>query len=261
MQEFTNELKRQGLIKKYGPETKTLFLTNVNRELAAINAADVELFAYEVDAKIRNMHPAIKELIVRKAEDVLDALRSANMETKNGFGGLTGSANALDFRISWAYDFYDPDVVSTGTVAAPAPATDNRRTWTRYIRAIDTPGTANSFITGVVAVVGTGTDLILAEEESMLFLGFANRAGVDPKSTAYSIFYNTEEMNYQPFNFELAEPKGYEEQAILLHELPQSVLIPPEQRIHIDVRYDQTGTDYLMPIVFRFRQASDSRNL
>lgn len=255
MQEFRNELARLGLIKTHEEETKTKLLTNVNRELAKVLIADVELFAYEVDAKIRNMHPAVKELIIRKAEDILDAMRSANMETKNGFGGMTGSANALDVRISWAYDYIDPDVVS----AVPtAPATDNRRTWTRFIAAVDAPATARSFITGAVAVVGTPVDLVLAEEESMVFLGFTNRAGVDPKSTAYSIFYNTEELNYQPFNFELAETK---EQDLLLHEMPQSVLIPPEQRIHIDVRYDQTGTDYLMPIVFRFRQASDSRNL
>ena len=258
MGEFTNALQAKGLIADLAQQTLTMRLTNTNRDLAKVLRKDVELFAYEMDAAIKNMHPAVRELIVRKASVILDAMRSANTETKTGFGGMTGSANALDFRISWPYDYILPDRISIGTVAAPAPATDNRRTWTRFIAAISAAGTPTPFITGPVAAVGTAVDYITAEEESLLFLGFTNRVGVDPKSTAYQIVYNTETQNYEPLNYELAEVK---EQGILMHEMPQEVMVPPEQRIQINVRYDNQGTDYLMPIVFRFRQASDSRAL
>lgn len=247
MGEFTDALRRQGLINTLPAEDFTVRLTNTNRHLANVLRADVELFAYEVDAAIKNMHPAVKELIVRKSNDVLSAMRSALIETKTGFGGMTGSAKALDFRISWPYDYYNPDLIG-----------GLRRTWTRYISTISTVGTPTPFITGSVVSVGTAVDYVTAEEESLLFLGFMNRAGVDPKSTAYQIIYNTEKMNYEPLNFDLSEAK---EQGILMHEMPQSVLIPPEQKIQINVRYDELGTDYLTPIVFRFRQASDSRTL
>lgn len=262
MEEFTSALRNYrsekhpaGLIADLSEETITMRLTSTNRKLAEVMRKDVELFAYEMDAAIRNMHPAVKDLIVRKAKVVLDAMRSANTETKTGFGGMTGSANALDFRISWPYDFIDPRIVSAVPTAA---ATDNRRTWTRAIAVATVPGAPTPFITGAVAVVGTPVDLITAEEESLLFLGFTNEAGVVSRSTAYQIVYNTEPQNYEPLNFELAEEK---EQAILMHEMPQEVMVPPEQRIQINVRYDTIGTDHLTPIVFRFRQASDSRAL
>ena len=242
---FTDALNRRGLIANLASTDVSYDLTGTSKSLSSLLVKDAEMFGYEMDAVLSHLHPAVAELIARKAEAVMDTMRMANTETKAGFGGSTGSGSTLDFEISRAADFINPDL--TGT--------NYRKTWERFISAVDTN---KPLITGTVVTVGTGVDLAMAEEEAMIFLGFTNKAGVDSKATAMQVVYNSDTLNYQTMNFDMATEK---EEGILIYELKQDVKVPPEQKLQINVRYDEIGTDYLTPIVIHFIRSSDMRTM
>ena len=246
--DFKTSLIAKGLMRALPSEEVRYDLAGTSRSLAGLDAMSVELFADEMDASINNMHPGVKELIVRKADAVLDLLRIVAKETKAGYGGFTGSGSTLDFTVGWAYDFLDPDI--SGTVY--------RKSWRRYISTVSTPGTSTAYITGTS---GSKADLEMAEEDGMVFLGFVERADIEPKASALEVIYNSDTYNYQPFSFHLAEKKESMAGSMLLYELKQHILIPPEQKIQLNVRYDDVGIDYLQPVSVRFRRASDMRDL
>ena len=241
---FRNELERAGLMRNLPSTDVSYDLTGTSKSLSSLMMKDVEMFAYEMDAVLEYLHPAVAAMIAKKAESVMDTLRMANTETKAGFGGSTGSGSTLDFEISRAADFLNPDVTS-----------GSRKTWERFITAVDTN---KPLITGTVVTVGTAVDLAMAEEEAMIFLGFTNKAGIDSKATAVQVVYNSDTMNYQALNFDMATEK---EEGILIYELKQDVKVPPEQKLQINVRYDEIGTDYLTPIVIHFARSSDMRTM
>lgn len=241
---FTDALNRAGLMRNLASTDVAYDLTGSSKSLSSLLAKDVEMFGYEMDAVLMNLHPSVAELIVRKVVPVMDTMRMANTETKAGFGGSTGSGSSLEFEISRAADFLNPDVTS-----------GSRKTWERFVTAVDTN---KPLITGTVATVGTAVDLQMAEEEAMVFLGFTNKAGVESKASAVQVVYNTDTMNYQVMNFDMSSVK---EQDILLYELKQDVKVPPEQKIQINVRYDAIGADYLTPVVIHFVRSSDMRTM
>ena len=197
-------------------------------------------------------------MFVDNAQQVLDGMRATLTETKSGYGGSTGSGSSLFFTISWAPDFINPNIVS----AVPtAPATDNRRSWARFVAAVSAVGTPTPFITGAVVAVGTPVNLAMAEEETMVFLGFTERANVEPIASAVQFVYNQDTYNYWNMDWEHAKRDGGVYEDVLVYEFPQPVIVPPEQRIQVNVRYDGVGTSYLTPVVVRYRRASDMRTL
>ena len=275
MGEFENKLVSLGLLKVTGMDaarqpiyaslsenTVYFALSKQTRTMHAITGNELISFARDMDAEIRYYHPAVKELIVRKALSIVDCMRTVIDQTKGGYGGSVGSANGLWFTVSWAYDYIDPDVASTGTVLYPysghGGATNNRRTWTRVVTTPSTPETTTPFITGIVSTVGTSTDLESAEEEGYIFLGMADKAGVDHLATTMQVVYNSEDINYWGMPFDLLEEK---DESLLVWEMPQDIAVPPEQSVQINVRYNATGTSYLRPIVIRFLRSKDMRKL
>lgn len=241
---FTDALGRAGRLGKNLPEISATYdLTGASRDLGKMLAKDVDLLAYEMDAAIANLHPAVAELIARKADAILDTARMANLQTHEGFGGSVGGSRRLDFEISRAADFLNPDVTS-----------GSRKTWERFISAVDTN---KPFITGTVSTVGTSVDLAMIEEESMIFLGFTEKAGM-ATPTAVQAVINTETQNYQSLNFDMS---NVNEQDVMVYELKQDLKVAPEQKIQLNVRYDEVGTDYLTPIVVHFLMATDMRTM
>jgi hypothetical protein len=211
--------------------------------MSSLSLDNVETFAYEMDNVIRAAHPAVKDMIVRNAGTLLDTLRVLNVETKAGFRGATGSGNTIDFTLSRAADYLDPD---------GAAATTYRRSWKRYLSDVSI---SSGFITGTG---GSSADWSLTEEQAALLMGFVNRADIEPKSSAVKITYNSDPMNYQPLNFDLREVT---EQNIVVHELKESAMIAPEQSIKVDVRYDDVGYDFLQPIIVLFERSIDLRTM
>lgn len=275
MNEFESKLVEQGVLVRSGTDAEgyplykdlgqepTFFdMSKQTRTLSAMTGRNLKLFAEEMDTAIRNMHPAVKDLIVRKALPITDAMRLANSESKSGYGGAIGGGASLYFAISWPYDFVDPDHASDGTGVYPSSghdiADDNRRTWTRVIETVSTRESPTPFITGVVTDVGTAVDLSLAEEESMVFLGMTDKAGADHLATAMQIVYNSDTYNYWVMNFDMLEQK---DEQILVWDMPQHAIIPPEQSVQVNVRYDARGTSYLAPVVIRFLRSKDMRTL
>ena len=239
---FTDELVAQGLMIAHAVENVEFRLSQTSRSMASISLDNVETFGYEMDNVIRALHPAVKDMIVRNAKPLLDTLRVLNVETKAGFRGATGSGNTIDFAISRAADYKDPDA-----------ATDVVRTsWKRYLSALSS---ASAFITGTG---GANADWTLTEEQAALLMGFVNRADIEPKSSAVKITYNSDPMNFQALNFGLREVM---EQNIVVYELKESAMIAPEQSIKVEARYDDVGYDYLQPIIVLFERSIDLRTM
>jgi len=240
---FTDELVAQGLMKDHVVENVDFRLSQTSRSMASISLDNVETFAYEMDNVIRALHPAVKDMIVRNAKSLLDTLRVLNVETKAGFRGATGSGNTIDFAISRAADYLDPD---------GAAATTYRRSWKRYLSDVSI---SSAFITGTG---GSSADWTLTEEQAALLIGFVNRADIEPKSSAVKITYNSDPMNYQALNFGLREVT---EQNIVVYELKESAMVAPEQSIKVEARYDGVGYDYLEPIIVLFERSIDLRTM
>ena len=262
MREFEAAMRSVNMIRDL-PEEGTFYdMSDQTRTLSMMGTRSLQLFAEEMDAAISYMRPSVKKLIVDNVVPIVDAMRLANTETKSGYGGSTGSGSSLNFATSWAYDFIDPDIVSTGAAVYPGTghgiATDNRRTWTRAVAALTARGAPTPYITGVVAVVGTAVDLQVQEEESLIFLGMVDKTDVNHLATAMQIVYNSDTYNYWNMPFESLEDKN---ESVVLWEMPQPVIVPPEQSIQINMRYDEIGTSYMYPLVIRFLRSSDMRTL
>jgi len=226
-------------------------MSKQSRSLSSMVGAEVRLFAEDMQKQINQMHPSVAQIFVDNAQNLLDGMRCANTETKAGYGGSTGSGSALYSTISWAYDFINPNIVGT----------TYRRNWIRAVAAASTVGTPTPFVTGTVVAVGTAVNLAMAEEEAMVFLGFTERADVEPLASAVQLVYNSDTYNYWNIPWEFIKRDGGAYEHLCVWELPQPVVIPPEQSIQINVRYDGIGTSYLTPIVVRYRRASDMRTL
>lgn len=261
MREFEAAMRSAGMVGDLGVETTFFDMSKQSRSLSAMTSKSLRLFGEEMDASLAYMRPAVKNLMVENVVPIVDAMRLANTETKSGYGGATGSGSSLSYAISWAFDFVDPDRVGTAPVypaAGHAVATDNRRTWTRAIGAVSARAAPTPFITGRVAVVGTPVDLAVVEEESLIFLGMIDKSEVNHLATAMQIVYNSDTMNYWNMPFESLEDKN---ESVVVWKMPQPVIVPPEQSIQINVRYDDTGTSYMYPLVIRFLRSSDMRTL
>ena len=270
MRDFEAAMRSANLLGDLGTETTFYDMSKQSRSLSAMTSKSLKLFGEEMDTSLAYMRPSIKKLIVDNVVPIVDTMRLANTETKSGYGGSTGSGSSLSFTTSWAYDFIDPDIVSAAGSTAVYPGaghgitTDNRRTWTRsvtvppLVSAPSVRGTPTPFITGLVAAVGTPVDLQVQEEEAMIFLGMVDKTDVNHIATAMQVVYNSDTMNYWNMPFESLEDKN---ESIVLWEMPQAVIVPPEQSIQINVRYDETGTSYMYPLVIRFLRSSDMRTL
>ena len=242
---FMDELVAQGLMIDHPVQDVVFALSKTSRSMSSLSEANVRTFGFEMDNVIRTLHPDIKDMIVRNAGSLLDTLRIINAETKSGFGGATGSGNVIDFKLSRAADYLDPDGVD------PAVRTQ----WKRYISAKTTATAGDAFITGTG---GSSADWSLGEEQAILLMGFINRADIEPKSDAMALTYNSDPMNIQQFNFEMC---GVAEQNVVLMEMKQAAMIAPEQSFKVNVRYGDVGYDYLEPVAVFFERSIDMRNL
>ena len=254
-------MRSVNMLDTLGAETTFFDMSKQSRSLSAMTSKSLKLFGEEMDASLAYMRPSIKKLIVDNVVPIVDTMRLANTETKSGYGGSTGSGSSLSYTMSWAFDFVDPDRVGTAPVypaAGHAVAVDNRRTWTRPVGAVSVRNAPTPFITGRVAVVGTPVDLQVVEEEALIFLGMIDKTDVKHLATAMQVVYNSDTMNYWNMPFESLEDKN---ESVVLWEMPQPVIVPPEQSIQINVRYDDTGTSYMYPLVMRFLRSSDMRTL
>ena len=243
---FMDELMAQGLIIDHPIQDVVFTLSKTSRSMSSLSEANVRTFGFEMDNVVRTLHPSIKDMIVRKAKSLLDTLRVLNVETKSGFGGATGSGNVIDFKLSRAADYYDPD---------GAASTTARTQWKRNITAKTTATAGDAFITGTS---GSSSDWSLGEEQAILLMGFINRADIEPKSDAMALTYNSDPMNIQQFNFEMCEVM---EQNAVVMELKEAAMIAPEQSFKVNVRYGDVAWDYLEPVAVFFERSIDMRNL
>lgn len=245
MRVFTDELIAQGLMIDHPVQDVVFALSKTSRSMSSLSEANVRTFGFEMDNVLRTLHPSIRDMVVRNAKSLLDTLRVMNVETKSGFGGATGSGNVIDFKMSRAADYLDPD----GGAAA------TRTQWKRNILLKTTATAGDAFITGTG---GTSADWSLGEEQAILMMGFINRADIEPKSDAMALTYNSDPMNIQQFNFEMCDVM---EQNIVVMELKQAAMIAPEQSFKVNVRYNDVGWDYLEPVAVFFERSIDMRNL
>jgi len=245
MEPFMDRLEAEGLLIDHPVESVVFALSNTTRSMASISKSDVEKFGFEMDQAIRHLHPAVQDILVRNAGALLDTVRVLNVETKAGFRGAAGSGNTIDFKISNAGDYYDPDGATDTTV---------RTQWKRYISAITTSTAGDKYITGTG---GSAADWTMSEEQALLLLGFTDKAG-EAKVDALQITYAGDPMNIQMLHFDQA---AVGEQNLVVMELKEPAMIAPEQSIMVNVRYNDIGWDYLQPIAVMFERSIDMRSL
>lgn len=205
--------------------------------LSRISKWDVKTYADQLDRVLRRENPFIWDIYALFAAECLAAMRLANVDSKQGFGGVGGGGNALDFTLMGAREFYDPD--SSGN------------TRTSWVRTISSTGSKN-----IIEGATTGAALTLGEATADVYLAFYNPA-VTPCLDAVQNILNTDTKNVQTIDFE----KVHAENGEVVLELKEAFIIPPEEAYEILGYYFRTGTDESRPIGLRFKQAKDLRDL
>ncbi|GAH78505.1 unnamed protein product, partial [marine sediment metagenome] len=94
--------------------------------LSKIAYLDAKIFTDEMDTILIQQNPLIHEIFAKNAVTMFDAVRMANVNSKQGFKGALASGNELDFTIFMARQFNNPDVWPGGPVA-------RRASWIRNI--------------------------------------------------------------------------------------------------------------------------------
>jgi len=205
--------------------------------LSKISFLDSKIFTDELDTILVQQNPLIHEIYAKNAVTLFDAVRMANVNTKQGFKGALASGNELDFTLMMARQFYDPD-----------NSTNKRTTWVRTIAATG----SKQYFEGATS----GVELTMGEEEAMVWLAFYNPAQ-QPCVDAFQITMNTEPFDLQSLDFE----QVHIEQGDVIIEMKEPWTLPPEQSGEISAYYFRTGTDEMRPLGIWIKMAKILRTL
>ena len=205
--------------------------------LSKISYLDSKIFTDEMDTILVQQNPLIHEIFAKNAVTLFDAVRMANVNSKQGFKGALASGNELDFNLFMARQFYDPD-----------NSTNKRTSW---VRTISTVGTKQYFEGAT-----SGVDLTMGEEEAMVWLAFYNPAQL-PCVDAFQITQNTEPFDIQSLDFD----QVHEQTGDVIIELKEPWTLPPEQSGEISAYYFATGTDETRPLGIWIKMAKNLRTL
>ena len=198
---------------------------------------DSKIFTDELDTILVQQNPLIHEIYAKNAVSIFDAIRMANVNSKQGFKGALASGNELDFTLMMARQFYDPD-----------NSTVKRVSWERTIAVVG----AKNFFEGLTA----GVELTMGEEEAMVWLAFYNPAQV-PCVDAFQITMNTEPFDMQSLDFE----QVHEQTGDVIIEFKEPWTLPPEQSGEINAYYYKLGTDEMRPLGIWIKMAKNMRTL
>ncbi len=205
--------------------------------LSKISFLDSKIFTDELDTILVQQNPLIHEIYAKNAVTLFDAVRMANVNTKQGFKGALASGNELDFTLMMARQFYDPD-----------NSTNKRVSWVRTIAAIG----SKNFFEGATA----GVELTMGEEEAMVWMAFYNPAQ-ESCVDAFQITMNTEPFDVQSLDFEQVG----EHDGDVIVELKEPWTLPPEQSGEISAYYFRVGTDEMRPLGIWIKMAKNLRVL
>lgn len=205
--------------------------------LSKISYLDSKIFTDELDTILVQQNPLIHEIYAKNAVSLFDAIRMANVNSKQGFKGALASGNELDFTLFMARQFYDPD-----------NSTVKRVSWVRTIAATG----QKNFFEGATA----GAELTMGEEEAMIWLAFYNPAQV-PCVDAFQVIMNTEPFDLQSLDFE----QVHEQTGDVIIEFKEPWTLPPEQSGEILSYYFRAGTDEMRPLGVWIKMAKNLRTL
>jgi len=205
--------------------------------LSKISYLDSKIFTDELDTILVQQNPLIHEIYAKNAVSLFDAIRMANVNSKQGFKGALASGNELDFTVFMARQFYDPD-----------NSTNKRASWVRTIAATG----SKPFFEGTTS----GVELTMGEEEAMIWLAFYNPAQV-PCIDSFQITMNTEPFDLQSLDFE----QVHEQTGDVIIEFKEPWTLPPEQSGEINAYYFRNGTDEMRPLGIWIKQARNLRTL
>ncbi len=215
--------------------------------LSKIAYLDAKIFTDEMDTILIQQNPLIHEIYAKNAVTMFDAVRMANVNSKQGFKGALASGNELDFTLLMARQFQDPDVWPGGPAA-------RRASWIRTINVAAPPPAVGSvsFFEGATL----RTELTMGEEEAMVWLAFYNPAAV-PCIDAFQIQMNTEPFDIQSMDFDQVHLQTGD----VIIEFKEPWTVPPEQSGRIEAYYFQAGTDETRPLGIWIKMARNLRAL
>ena len=257
MQSVVEALKAQDYYKASGriPEQmlKTITPTGETREhkMSEMDYSDIKIFAEEMDIALQLQNPLVQSLFAKNAATLVSLIRVINTESASGFKGSNGAGRQLDSLLLRAEQFQNPD---PAIVAGGLPG--RRASWIRPIAAADVAAAANFIERDYAFATAHGQDLLMADEEGIAILGFANTAAA-PCVDAIQVRYLAQLYNIQNIDFEMANP--FIGDAIC--ELKQPLFVYPKESARVQVNYYQVGIDELRPIGLWVKMASNLRTL
>ena len=216
---------------------ETITINGRQYTLKQITQWDVKVFADELDARLRRMDPFLWEIFANNALSCLVAMRLANNEDGQGFGGAVGNGNQIDDAIFAARTFYDPDNLP-----------NRRASWERTIAAAG----PKDFIVGA----GAASQLALTKYESLIFLAWYNPSDT-PCVDMFQIKYNTITYDWQEMDFEETNVMNGDP----VVEFKEPWILPPNESGRIQVSYYKTGTDSMRPIGLYFKESKQTQDM
>lgn len=232
-----------------GEDTVRLGRPGKDYTLAKLSNADIKRLGDEMDVLVANLNPIIQDLYARNALTILNAVRMVNTETKQGFKGFLASGNELDIQFLGPRQFHDPD----------GAANLARLTWARTITAAMMVAPSSvAYINDMASGIWPAAEfeLVMAEEEALVLLGFVNDAAL-PCSNGYQITMNTEPYDIEDMDFEMAQPLT----GTSLWEMKRPWTLPPEQSGMVHLRYFRAAPDECKPIGVWIHMARNMRAL
>lgn len=211
--------------------------------LSKISFLDSKIFTDELDTILIQQNPLIHEIYAKNAVTLFDAIRMANVNSKQGFKGALASGNELDMTLIMARQLYDPE-----------SPTNKRVSWVRTVTAAQI--TAAVALNYFIDSSATPTELTMGEEEAMVFLAFYNPAQTSCVD-AYQITMNTEPFDIQGLDFE----QVHIETGDVIIEMKEPWTLPPEQAGKIQTYYFRAGTDEMRPLGINIKMAKNLRTL
>ncbi len=234
---FYQKGKKDEELKQNFYDKTTILLGGKSYDLASIAWWDGNVFADELDNVLSRLNPIIHDIYAKNALTIFNAIRMANVNSKQGFKGQMASGNELNLTLLMARQFYNPD-----------SSTNKRSSW---VRTISSTG-AKYFLEGTTS----GAELTMGEEEAMVWLALYNPA-LDPCIDAFQITMNTQPYDIQALDFDQVQ----EEMGDPLIELREPWTLPPEQSAYTQTYYWQTGTDETRPIGVWIKMSRNLRAL
>ena len=219
------EPRLHALVREYSEETVQIGTRTY--KLSALSEIDSALFAKTMDYIVSQIaSPLVYDIVVRRADIVLDLVRMVNTETKQGFKGVWARGKQLTIK------FISPDEL-LGTGVTTWLKTYTSTGWTDWAYSSSSPKD-------------------VGEEEGYIILGFVDLVE-DPKIDAVKMYKDGD--NYVPtyLSWDFHE----DTRRIYAQELPEAWLFPPESSFAIRAHVRATGSDKLVPIGFRVLEAEN----